>query len=253
MFPIRDHNPSRRTPFVTWSLIALNVAIFLATLPYFADDRLLGALYWNWGLVPARISAGEGFGGILTSMFLHGGWLHLGGNMLFLWIFGDNLEDQFGHLPFLGFYLASGIGAALAQYVAAPFSLVPMVGASGAIAGVLGGYLLLFPKARVDVLLIIIVFVRILVLPAWVMLGYWFVLQAVSGYASLGSDGGGVAYLAHAGGFVAGALLALPWWLRAGGPRFWHRCHGFPPHGAGRPVTIRQTTIPRVRRKRRGS
>lgn len=251
MFPIRDHNPSLTTPWVTWALIGVNVAIFLLTLPLMGDTRAAGTLFEIFALVPARVSAGESYAGFLTSMFLHGGFLHIFGNMLFLWIFGDNLEDQFGHLPFLGFYLASGIGAALAQYLADPASPVPMVGASGAIAGVMGGYLLMFPRARVDILVIIVFLVRIVVLPAWLMLGLWFGIQAVSGYLSLGVAGGGVAYLAHAGGFIAGLLLTLPVWLRAGGTRFWDRFHGMPPHPEARPVRLRKTPIPEVRRRRK--
>ncbi len=181
-------------------------------------------------------------------MFLHGGWLHLGGNMLFLFIFGDNLEDAFGHLGFGLFYLASGVLAALAQVAPDPGSTVPMVGASGAIAGVMGAYLLLYPRARVDVLFIIVILIRIVPLPAWVMLGLWFGMQALGGfYADRGS--GGVAYLAHLGGFAAGAALALPWWLRRGGPGFWRRLHGVPPHPAAGP-RLRPSPIPKVRRRR---
>jgi membrane associated rhomboid family serine protease len=250
MFPIRDHNPSERTPFVTYTLIAINVLVFASYFGLFADEARLAAFLDRWALIPARLAAGEGYVTLVTSMFLHGGLMHLLGNMLFLWIFGDNLEDFFGHLGFLAFYLACGIAAALAQALPEPGSTVPMVGASGAIAGVMGGYLLLFPRARVDVLVILVVFIRTVTLPAWVMLGLWFALQAVSGYFSLGLAGGGVAYLAHAGGFVAGLILTLPWWLGSGGPGFWARTHGHPPHPAT-PVRRRETTIPTVRRRRR--
>ena len=150
-------------------------------------------------------------------MFLHGGLLHLAGNMLFLWIFGDNMEDEMGHVGYLLFYLASGIGAGMAHVLAAPYSAVPTVGASGAIAGVMGGYLLLFPKARVDILFIFIVFFRIFTIPAWIMLALWFGLQIFGG-AGANPDEGGVAYWAHAGGFVVGALLTLPVFFRKGGP-----------------------------------
>jgi membrane associated rhomboid family serine protease len=251
MFPIRDHNPSERTPYVTYALIAINVIVFLTYLPMLGDEARLGAFFLRWALIPARLAAGEGYATLVTSMFLHGGLLHLAGNMLFLWIFGDNLEDAFGHLKFLGFYLAGGIAATLAQVLSAPNSTVPMVGASGAIAAVMGGYLLLFPRARVDVVVILVVLVRMIALPAWVMLGVWFALQAVNSYVGFGLTGGGVAHLAHAGGFVAGVLLTLPWWLRAGGPGFWSRTHGVPPHAATKVSTERLSPIPRVPRHRR--
>jgi membrane associated rhomboid family serine protease len=247
MFPLRDHNPSERTPYVTVALILANVAVFVMLVPLYGDERALAEFYFEWALVPARVSAGEGYATFVTSMFLHGGLLHLGGNMLFLWIFGDNLEDRFGHAGFLGFYLASGVGAAAVQYLANPASTVPMVGASGAISGVMGGYLLLFPRARVDVLVIVVFLVRMIALPAWVMLGVWFALQLFSGWVTLGSTEGGVAYLAHAGGFACGLALTLPYWLRAGGPRYWARLHGHPPHP---PTRIRDTPIPRVPRRK---
>jgi membrane associated rhomboid family serine protease len=243
MFPIRDHNPSERTPFVTWALIAANVAIFLVTWPLFSDPVALERLYTTWGLVP-RLSEPETY---LTSMFLHGGVMHLLGNMLFLWIFGDNLEEEMGHLGFLGFYLAGGIAAAWLQVAADPRSEIPMVGASGAIAGVMGGYLLLFPRARVDVLLFLVIIIRIFPVPAWIMLGVWFGLQLVGGY-SANSQTGGVAYWAHAGGFVAGFLLTLPLWLRRGGTGYWTRTEGHPPHPAAR-YRFQRTGVPPVRRK----
>lgn len=152
-----------------------------------------------------------------------------------------------GHVGFLLFYLAGGLGAALIQIAADPDSTIPMVGASGAIAAVLGGYLLLFPKARVDVLLFFIIIIRIIPVPAWLMLGLWFGLQLVGGY-SANSQTGGVAYWAHAGGFVAGFLLIVPLWLRRGGPTFWTRTDGHPPHPAAR-YRFQQTGVPRVRRK----
>ena len=167
-------------------------------------------------------------------MFLHGGLLHIAGNMLFLWVFGDNLEDAFGHVGFLLFYLACGIAAALAQALPDPGSTVPMVGASGAIAGVMGGYLLLFPRARVDVLVILIIIVRMIALPAWVMLGFWFVLQAFNSYASFG-----LAERRRRAPRPRRRLrrrrAARPAPLaRARRPRFWRRTHGVPPHAATR-------------------
>ena len=163
-------------------------------------------------------------------MFLHGGWMHLILNMLFLYVFGDNLEDLLGHVGYLVFYIASGVAAGLAQMASDPGSTVPMVGASGAIAGVMGGYLLMFPKARVDILVFLVIFIRIFTLPAWIMLGLWFALQLVNGMAAAQTTGGGVAYWAHAGGFAAGLLFLLPIWLRRGGPDYWTRTHGAPPH-----------------------
>lgn len=172
--------------------------------------------------------------------------MHLGGNMLFLWIFGDNLEDELGHVTYLLFYLASGFAAGMAQYLSAPYSVVPMVGASGAIAGVMGGYLLLFPKAKVDILIIIIIIFRIFPIPSWIMLGGWFALQLFAGFGTTG-DQGGVAYWAHAGGFVAGLLMMVPFWLRAGGRQYWNRNHGHPPHPD---ALYTDTRIPRVQRRR---
>jgi membrane associated rhomboid family serine protease len=243
MFPIRDHNPSERTPFVTYALIVANVIVFAITWPMFADPPALERLYYTWGLVP-RLSDPVTF---VTSMFLHGGVMHLLGNMLFLWIFGDNLEDEMGHLPFLAFYLAGGLGAAFLQVAADPRSVIPMVGASGAIAGVMGGYLLLFPRARVDVLLFFIIIIRIIPVPAWIMLGVWFGLQLIGGYGA-SSQTGGVAYWAHAGGFVAGLVLTLPLWLRRGGPAFWSRTEGHPPHPEAH-YRFQRTSVPPVRRK----
>jgi membrane associated rhomboid family serine protease len=247
MFPIRDHNPSGRTPWVTYLLMAANIAVFLSYVGRINDPQAFNIFMFDYALIPGRISIGEGFSGLITSMFLHGGWLHLAGNMLFLWIFGDNIEDEMGHLPYLGFYLACGVLAGLAQVISAPLSPVPMVGASGAIAGVMGGYLLLFPRARVDVLLIFIVFFRIIPIPAWIMLGLWLGMQFIGGVGA-DPDVGGVAYWAHAGGFAFGMLLTIPIWLRRGGPQFWVRTHGHPPHDEAHYPVLR-SRIPKVRRK----
>ena len=243
MFPIRDHNPSGRRPYVTIALILMNVLVFLAYFPGASEWSLQG-FFMTWGLVPGRLMAGSGAETLLTHMFLHGGWMHLAGNMLFLWIFGDNLEDEMGHLGFLLFYLVSGLAAAGLQIAPDPASAVPMVGASGAIAGVMGGYLLLFPRARVDVLVIIVVFIRIFAWPAWVILGIWLAIQVFSGFATP-LDGGGVAYWAHVGGFVAGVVLALPVWLRRGGPAYWQENQGHPPHPDAE-YRLSKTRIPRV-------
>ena len=246
MFPIRDHNPSGRTPFVVYVLMAANILIFLSYVGMTEDARLINQFYFDYSVIPARISDGVAFETLVTSMFLHGGWMHLAGNVLFLWIFGDNLEDEMGHLPFLLFYLLSGIGAGLIHVVAAPGSVVPTIGASGAIAGVMGGYLLLFPKARVDILLILIVYIRIFTIPAYVMLGAWLGLQFL-GSLSSNPDQGGVAYWAHTGGFLVGFVLCIPLWFRRGGFRFWNRTHGHPPHPE-RKYKLSQSRIPRVPR-----
>lgn len=244
MFPIRDHNPSNRTPYVTWGLMALNIAVFLSYVPYLDAPVQLGQLYYDFALIPARFSAGEVPQTLVTSMFLHAGWMHLIGNMLFLFIFGDNIEDEMGHAPFLAFYLASGLAAGLLQYATEPLSQIPVVGASGAIAGVMGAYLLLFPRARVDIFIFLIFIIRIIPIPAWVMLGLWFAMQFFGGL-SADPDTGGTAYWAHAGGFIAGLALALPLWLRRGGTAYWSRTHGVPPHPE---ATYRSSRIPKVRR-----
>ncbi len=249
MFPIRDHNPSQQTPYVTYLLIAANVAIFFLTLPAMSNDPSMQRLLIDWAMIPARISDGGGYYTVISSMFLHAGFMHIGGNMLFLWIFGDNLEEEMGHLGFLGFYLASGIGAGLVHVLSAPGSMVPTVGASGAIAGVMGGYLLMYPKAKVDVLFIFVVFFKIIPVPAWAMLGLWFGLQLFNGVGA-DPDLGGVAYWAHAGGFIAGFLLVIPVWLRHGGFAFWNRTHGHPDHPAAK-YKLESTRIPRVPRSRR--
>jgi membrane associated rhomboid family serine protease len=247
MFPIRDHNPSGRTPYVTYALIVLNVVVFLSYVGIMTDPRALSRFYFEWAILPARIMEGGGYETLLTSMFLHGGFMHIAGNMLFLWIFGDNLEDEMGHLGFALFYLACGIGAGLAHVAMSPYSMVPTVGASGAIAGVMGGYLLLFPRAKIDILLIIIIFFRIFTIPAWVMLAVWFVLQFFGGLAADPSTGG-VAYWAHAGGFVLGLVFTLPVFLRRGGKRFWAENQGHPPHPEAH---YDPSDIPVIRRRRR--
>jgi membrane associated rhomboid family serine protease len=205
MFPIGDDNSARRaTPFVTYSLVAINILVF------FLELNRGNAFIQEWAFIPARFSADPATGAatVFSAMFMHGSWLHLGGNMLYLWIFGDNVEDRFGHLQYLIFYLLAGIAATFAQYFVLPESNVPNVGASGAIAGVLGAYILMFPHARVNVL-----FGRsVVAMPAIVVLGFWIVLQLISGVGSIAytdADVGGVAYMAHVGGFVAGFLMAF--------------------------------------------
>ena len=213
MIPIRDDQPRFSTPYVTCFLIAINLVIFF--LEWAMDPESLKVLVYQFGMVPSQVAAlAEGARGsnpaaalvpVLTSMFLHGSWLHVAGNMWFLWIFGDNVEDYLGHFKYLAFYLLSGIAAACAQIIANPFSRVPNVGASGAIAGILGAYFILYPKARVLTWFPLIFFFH---LPAWVMLGYWFVYQFLSGAAtSITQTSGGIAFWAHVGGFVAGIVL----------------------------------------------
>lgn len=228
--------------------MAINIVVFVSYYPLLSSNSEISAFFGTYGLVPAAFTEGRSVLAVFSSMFLHGGIMHLGGNMLYLWIFGDNLEDEMGHGKFLAFYIASGVGAAMAQVVSDPDSIIPMVGASGAIAGVLGGYLLLYPKARIDVLFIIVIIFRIVPIPAWIVLGFWFALQLISG-AATPADTGGVAYWAHAGGFVAGMILVLPMWLKLGGPRFWERTHGHPDHPEAR-YRLSRSSVPKVGRRR---
>ena len=209
MIPLRDDNPTRTFSWVTILLIALNVAAFLYELSL-PTRQGLEAFFADFALIPAAVTqtaTPEAYRSVFTSMFLHGGWLHLIGNMLYLWIFGNNIEDSVGHFKFVFFYLLCGIAAAAAQVATAPDSLVPMIGASGAVSGVLGAYLLLFPRARVLVLIPIWIIIRFIYVPAWLMLIFWFALQLLSGAASRGQAHGGVAFWAHIGGFVAGTIL----------------------------------------------
>ncbi|GLQ34896.1 rhomboid family intramembrane serine protease [Amylibacter marinus] len=244
MFPFRDHNPSRRPAYVTWALMAVNILVFLTYVPILDQPRELGAFFATWALVPAEFSAGIDYHTVLTSMFLHGGLMHIAGNMLFLWIFGDNVEDAMGHITFLIFYLLAGFGAAMAQVLVGPHSPVPMVGASGAIAGVMGAYLLLYPRAKVDVLIIFVVFFKVFTLPAYVVLAVWMGMQF---FGEL-SGGAGIAYWAHIGGFMAGGVLAIPVFLRLGGARFWKDADYHPPH---KPTfESRTTNIPIIKRRR---
>ncbi|MFP5343453.1 MAG: rhomboid family intramembrane serine protease [Candidatus Limnocylindria bacterium] len=221
MIPLRDANPTRRTPLVTIGLIAACSVIFAFELGTLAGEGMAGldALVRTWGLVPADLLAaweggdrlGEEAATLVTSQFLHGGWLHLLGNMLYLWIFGNNIEDRLGRLRFLGFYLAGGIAAGLSQMAIAPDSDIPMVGASGAIAAALGAYLVLYPRARITSLVFLGFFYQLIDVPAIVVLAFWFILQLIDGVASLGvtDAGGGVAFFAHIGGFVFGVVVAL--------------------------------------------
>ncbi len=219
MIPLRDINPRHRFPIVTVLLILANVIVFVIEL-LMPSEEALNALILTWGLTPARLGSFDPMAciTIVTSMFLHSGFMHIGGNMLYLWIFGDNIESALGSARFLLFYALCGMGAALGQFLADTGSEIPMIGASGAISGVLGAYLVLYPRAEVEALVILGIFARLVRLPAAIVLGMWIVLQLFSGLASLGAEAsGGVAFFAHIGGFAAGVLLVLilrrrRWW-----------------------------------------
>ncbi len=216
MIPLRDLNPRRTTPFVTVLIIVANVLVFMYQLSL--GPRAGQQFAFEFGFIPARIelavsgqaSLGQAFLPMLTSMFLHSGFLHILGNMWFLWIFGDNIEDHLGHFNYLLFYVVCGVGASVAHTIANWGSTLPAVGASGAISGVMGAYIVLFPGSRVVTLVPLVVFFFTVELPAVVILGYWFVLQFLSGVGSLGvKTTGGVAFWAHIGGFLLGALLVV--------------------------------------------
>ena len=213
MMPLSDDNRGRRsTPVVTWVLIALNVLAFLYELTL--GERALNQFFIDYGIIPREISDGQNLWTLLTSMFLHGGMLHIAGNMLFLWVFGDNVEDVMGHARFLIFYLLCGIVAGLSQVAIDPDSTVATIGASGAISGLLAAYIVCFPHGRVLTGVFIGFIITTFMVPAWMMIGYWIVLQVISGVISLGPDtsatDGGVAFFAHIGGFVAGLILVWP-------------------------------------------
>jgi membrane associated rhomboid family serine protease len=226
MFPYRDENETQRLAIVTGSFITLNVFAWLFVQGAGSSTALARSVC-ELGLIAGELTGslppgtqfpmGEGLAcatdpgrqvsHVLTHMFLHGSWMHLLGNMWFLWLFGNNVEDSMGRLRFLAFYLMCGLAAAAAQIVTNPSSPIPMVGASGAISGVMGAYLVLYPRVRVYTLVPLGFFITSMALPAWVMLGYWFLIQFVSGLVDVGGEGGGVAFWAHVGGFVAGLVL----------------------------------------------
>jgi len=228
MFPIRDENPHFLTPWVTWGIIALNVITWILV-QGLGRDPALATSVCTLGLIPGDVlntlepgtrfqvgpnawcvlSGGSPVYTLVTSMFLHGGWMHLIGNMWFMWIFGNNVEDSMGHARFVAFYLLCGLAAAVAQIVSNPASGIPMVGASGAIGGVMGAYIMLYPRVHVHMLIFLGFFVTTVAVPAVFMLGYWLLIQVIGGFGSIGAQGGGVAFWAHIGGFVAGALLVL--------------------------------------------
>lgn len=215
MLPFKDNIPTDRFPLMTVVFMAINIAMFFYELTLEASGQLDRFLS-EYGMTPYEITHGVSlvprglpvYITLLTSMFLHGGWLHLGGNMLYLWIFGNNVEDSMGRFRFVVFYLGCGLLASLAQIAIDPASDIPNIGASGAIAGVLGGYLLLYPRARVTTLVFLLVFITVVQLPAIFVLMFWFLFQLFYGLSELGSTTGGVAYFAHIGGFAAG-LLAI--------------------------------------------
>jgi membrane associated rhomboid family serine protease len=210
MLLLGDENRGQRLkPWTNYSLIAANFAVFLyeLTLSPIELERFIA----RWGVVPYEISHGHDYYTLVTDMFLHGGWLHILGNMLFLWVFGDNVEDSMGHFRYLIFYLLCGIAANLGQVSVNPDSFVPLVGASGAISGVLAAYLVMFPFGKIKTLFLIGWIPIILLVPAWVQIGLWVILQFVNGFMTIGGNtaetGGGVAYFAHIGGFLAGLIL----------------------------------------------
>ena len=217
MIPLRDINPRSTMPFMTVLIILANLGAFLYQVSL--GPRAGQILVYTYGMIPARVPlafVGDGitlvqaFAPLLTSMFLHGGWFHLIGNMWFLWVFGDNIEDRLGHLSYVLFYLVCGVGAGVVHSVANLGSTIPAVGASGAISGVMGAYIVLFPRSRVLTLVPLLFFFFTVQLPAVVLLGYWFLIQFLSGVGSLGMHTqGGVAFWAHIGGFVLGALLVV--------------------------------------------
>jgi len=224
MIPLKDNIPSSRTPLITIGLIVINVLVYLNQLAL--SPRAAVRFVYLYGLIPVEISEGQLlvqhpvplYGTILTSMFVHGGLFHLAGNMLYLWIFGDNVEDRLGRFRFLLFYLLSGLAAAAAQILSDPHSQIPMVGASGAISGVLGAYLLLYPHARVVTLVFFGWFIRLIEIRAVFVLGFWILVQLASGLLTWGAQVGGVAWFAHVGGFVAGLVMVIPLRRRAEGP-----------------------------------
>lgn len=226
MLPLKDDVPTSTVPFITVGLIAANVLAFFYQMSLqFTDDpaalRAAQTFVFEFGLIPCRLTgscvASDAFPHpvvtLFTSMFLHGGLFHVFGNMLYLWIFGNNVEDTLGHGRFLGFYLTAGVAAALAQTAIGPSSKIPMIGASGAVSGVLGAYLLLYPHASVLTLITFGFFIRIVRIPAIIVLGFWIVVQLLNGLVTFGDGSrGGVAWFAHIGGFVAGLILL--WLLR---------------------------------------
>ena len=257
-FPLFDDNPSHRTPFMSWLIIAFCVLVFMWQLSLTPQAEQYA--FYSYGFVPAHASGVAplppqlvivpAWATAISSMFLHGGLMHIGGNMLYLWIFGDNIEDSMGPLKFVIFYILCGLAAAGAQFAIDPASTIPMVGASGGIAGILGAYLILHPKAAIRTLLIILIFIRFINIPAWLVLGVWIGGQFVAVPNALASDGGGVAYFAHIGGFIAGMIL-IPFFKDSDVPLFGAN-DSPPPRWDGQPVpfsTIRAQAGTKYRRR----
>ena len=218
MIPYKDDNPSATFPFVTVLIIGINILVFILEILSGSDGR---SVVYSFGAIPDNMlhlrstQAISPQATVFTSMFMHGGFFHLFGNMLYLWIFGDNIEDMLGHFRFVLFYLFCGIVSAYANALTMPYSQVPMIGASGAISGVLGAYMLLFPRARVHTLVFFGFFIQVIKIPALIVIGFWAIIQVVSGLFAQGSpDQGGIAWFAHVGGFLAGILTIKLWMPR---------------------------------------
>jgi membrane associated rhomboid family serine protease len=210
VIPLRDDIRSDKRPYVTWGLMAACVGVFVyQTLSGYRSPGSDDTLVRTYGMIPHDITSGRHLWTLVTSMFLHGGFFHILGNMLYLWIFGDNVEDAFGHLWYLVVYLFTGIAGSLLQVIFLPHSTVPTIGASGAISGIMGAYFVLFPRARVLTLIPIFFFIRLIYMPAPILLGFWILFQVLNGCSSVPGTGGGVAYFAHIGGFAAGVILGL--------------------------------------------
>ena len=210
MIPLRDDIRSEKRPWVNWGLMAACVGVFVyQTLTEYKDPKAGDVLVQTYGMIPQDIVSGRHLWTLITSMFLHGGFFHIIGNLLYLWIFGDNVEDAFGHFWYLVVYLFTGIAGSLLQIIILPHSPIPTIGASGAISGIMGAYFVLFPRARVLTLIPIFFFIRLIYLPAPLLLGFWILFQVLSGCSSAPGTGGGVAYFAHIGGFASGIILGL--------------------------------------------
>ena len=209
-FPLHDDNPRERFPFITVALIAVNVLVWLVQIPMGNSEQ--AALLQAWAVVPENYSGGGGgpiMLPLITSLFMHGGLMHLAGNMWFLWLFGDNLEEDLGPFPYLVLYFLSGLGATFAHILASPHSSTPLIGASGAISGVMAGYMVLYPQVKVRVLIFLFRFARVVPVSAMAFMGLWIAFQVVMAAVSESGQGGGVAFMAHLGGFGAGLLLTL--------------------------------------------
>ncbi len=257
--PLFDDNPTRQTPIFSWLIIGLCVIAFMwqqSLHPVYAEQVVfqlgfIPANAFEIAKLPPHMVLVPAWATVFTSMFLHGGWMHIGSNMLYLWIFGDNVEESMGRIKFVIFYLLCGTAAAMAQAMIDPASRIPMIGASGGIAGILGAYLILHPKAAIRTFMLVIVFVRFINLPAWLVLGVWIGGQFVAVPQALANDGGGVAYLAHIGGFIAGMVL-VPFFKRRDVPLF--GAHDTPPERwNSEPIpfdTIRTEARQRYRRRK---